>query len=116
MVVVFLRHLPRSGVVLENFLVGETGEEGVWVRGVEFYDMWDGGVGKASGACAGFGVPEFEGAVVGGGEEVRAWVGKGYVGDRLCVATVGAEVFTGAVDVEDFYFGVGAGGEKEVGG
>ena len=116
MVVVFLRHLPRSGVVLEDFLVGETGEEGVWVRGFEFYDVRDGGVGEASGACASFGVPEFEGAVVGGGEEVRAGVGEGDVGDGLCVAAVGAKVFAGAVDVEDFYLGVSAGGKEEVGG
>ena len=116
MVVVFLRHLPCSGVVLEDFFVGETGEEGVWVRGVEFYDMWDGGVGEASGACAGFGVPEFEGAIIGGGEEMGAWMREGDVRDGLCVASVCAEVFAGAVDVENLHFGVGAGGEEEVSG
>ena len=63
MVVVFLGHLARAGIVLEDFLIGETGEEFVRVGRVEFYHVRYCGVLEAGGAGACFGVPEFHGPV-----------------------------------------------------
>ena len=57
MVVVFLRHLPRAGVELDDFFVGHAGEEFGGLGRVEFDDVWDGACFEAGGAGAGFGVP-----------------------------------------------------------
>lgn len=66
MVVVFLGHLARAGIVLEDFLVREAGEELVRVGRIKFYYVWNCGVREAVGAGACFGIPKFHGPVEGG--------------------------------------------------
>ena len=56
-VVVFLRHFPRVGGELDDFLVGHAGEEFGGVGRVEFEDVGDGARFEAGDAFAGFGVP-----------------------------------------------------------
>ena len=64
MVVVFLRHFARAGVVLDDLLVAHAGEEFVRVARVEFDDVRDGARFEAGGAGACFCVPEFHVAIV----------------------------------------------------
>ena len=72
-VVVFLRHFAGAGVVLDDFLVGEAGEEFVGGGRVGFHDVWDARCADPGGAFAGFGVPSVGGV---------SWVGGGEVGER----------------------------------
>ena len=116
MVVVFLRHSPSAGIILHDFLVRHARQELVQVVGVGFDNVRDARSANAGGTRAGFGVPEFDVAVVGCAEEVLTGGLEGEVGDAFGVAGVGTKELAVAVDVEDFDFGVVAAGEEEVGG